>query len=98
MLALRTGIQACVPFSNEEDATTIVEKDTILGGRVIEYQFDRLTGLGNVWISNGDLERRKVEAFSRPYEFESPDLTSRLGDDIFFKQHSRYVRPSGYGR
>ena len=98
MLALKTGIQACVPFSNGEDATTIVEKDTTLGGRVIGYQFNRLTGLSNVWVSNGDLERRKVDAFSRPYGFESPDLTSRLGNDVFFKQHSRYVRPSGYGR
>jgi hypothetical protein len=76
----------------------IVEKDTTLGGRVIGYQVDRLTGLVNVWVSNGDLKKRKVDAFSRPYGFESPDLTSRLGHDVFFKQRSCYVRPSGYGR
>jgi hypothetical protein len=92
VLASEAEVQTCVEFDNEEHAIILDEEDITLGGRVIGYQFDRLTGSGTVRISNEDLEKRKIDAFSRqwetefrirPYGFQSLHPKSSLGDDAF---------------
>lgn len=91
VLASKADVQACVKFGNEEHATLLDEEDIKLGGRVIGYQFDRLTGSGTVRISNEDLEKRKIDVFSRqweaesrirPYGFQSLDPKSSPEDDV----------------